>query len=34
MFPMMLSGKKVNRWEGLILLAAVSAYLVMLVLGA
>jgi cation:H+ antiporter len=33
MFPMMLSGKKVNRWEGLILLAAVSAYLVMLVLG-
>lgn len=33
MFPMMLSGKKVSRWEGLILLAAVSAYLVMLVLG-
>ncbi len=33
MFPMMLSGKKVNRWEGLVLLTAITAYIVILVLG-
>ncbi len=33
MFPMMLSGKKVNRWEGFILLAAITAYIVMLLPG-
>ncbi len=34
MFPMMLSGNKVNRWEGLALLATITAYILTLVFGA
>ncbi len=33
MFPMMMSGKKVNRWEGLALTTAVTAYVTSLILG-
>ena len=34
MLPMMLSGKKVNRLEGFILMAAITAYIVSLILGS